>query len=122
MSLTTCYGTQGRACALVVPARTDPPLPLHHYRLAGELAEIRASGLAFTMAEARPDALTAPPGPDDLGGPWLRRVDAEDVTFPPAGQRCWAAPAATITPAASAAIAAPASGAEVRQRWGRQQG
>ena len=30
----------------------DPLLPLHRHRLAGELAEIRASDLAFTVAEA----------------------------------------------------------------------
>jgi len=29
-----------------------PPLPLHRYRLAGELTEIRADDLAFTVAEA----------------------------------------------------------------------
>ena len=28
------------------------PLPLHRYRLAGQLTEIRASDLAFTSAEA----------------------------------------------------------------------
>ncbi len=36
---------------LIVAARLDPP-PLHRYRLAGELAEIRASDLAFTVSEA----------------------------------------------------------------------
>jgi len=36
---------------LLVSARLDP-LPLHRYRLAGELTEIRASDLAFTVAEA----------------------------------------------------------------------
>jgi LuxR family maltose regulon positive regulatory protein len=35
----------------VVSARMDP-LPLHRYRLAGQLTEIRASDLAFTSAEA----------------------------------------------------------------------
>ena len=30
----------------------DPLLPLHRYRLAGQLTEIRASDLAFTIAEA----------------------------------------------------------------------
>ena len=38
---------------LVVSSRGDPLLPLHRYRLAGELAEIRASDLAFSTAEAR---------------------------------------------------------------------
>jgi LuxR family transcriptional regulator, maltose regulon positive regulatory protein len=43
----------GAGLQLVASARTDPPLPLHRYRLAGELTEIRASDLAFTVAEAR---------------------------------------------------------------------
>ena len=38
---------------LVLSSRTDPLLPLHRYRLASELAEIRASDLAFSTAEAR---------------------------------------------------------------------
>ena len=42
----------GPGLRLVVSSRTDPLLPLHRYRLAGELAEIRASDLAFTAAEA----------------------------------------------------------------------
>jgi LuxR family transcriptional regulator, maltose regulon positive regulatory protein len=42
----------GPALRLVVSARMDPLLPLHRYRLAGQLAEIRASDLAFTIAEA----------------------------------------------------------------------
>lgn len=37
---------------LVVSSRGDPALPLHGYRLAGELTEIRADELAFTVAEA----------------------------------------------------------------------
>ncbi len=37
---------------MVVCSRVDPLLPLHRYRLAGELTEIRASDLAFTTAEA----------------------------------------------------------------------
>ena len=41
----------GAGLRLVVSARMDP-LPLHRYRLAGELTEIRASDLAFTVAEA----------------------------------------------------------------------
>src|SRR5271166_5484638 len=36
---------------LVVSARMDP-VPLHRYRLAGELTEIRVGDLAFTVAEA----------------------------------------------------------------------
>ena len=38
---------------LVICSRTDPMLPLHRYRLAGELTEIRASELAFSVPEAR---------------------------------------------------------------------
>jgi LuxR family transcriptional regulator, maltose regulon positive regulatory protein len=37
---------------LVAAARMDPPLPLHRHRLAGELTEIRAADLAFTIPEA----------------------------------------------------------------------
>lgn len=36
---------------LVVSSRMDPLLPLHRYRLAGELAEIRADDLAFSLPE-----------------------------------------------------------------------
>ncbi len=38
---------------LVVSSRMDPLLPLHRYRLASELAEIRADDLAFTLPESR---------------------------------------------------------------------
>lgn len=38
--------------SLVVASRSDPVLPLHRYRLAGELAEIRAAELAFSLDEA----------------------------------------------------------------------
>jgi LuxR family maltose regulon positive regulatory protein len=41
----------GPALRLVVSARMDP-LPLHRYRLAGQLAEIGAGDLAFTVVEA----------------------------------------------------------------------
>jgi len=37
---------------LVVASRIDPLLPLHHYRLTGDLTEIRASDLAFSVPEA----------------------------------------------------------------------
>ena len=37
---------------LVVASRMDPLLPLHRYRLTGELTEIRAGDLAFTTSEA----------------------------------------------------------------------
>ena len=36
---------------LVAAARAEPQLPLHRYRLAGEMTEIRAADLAFTAAE-----------------------------------------------------------------------
>jgi hypothetical protein len=42
----------GAGLRLMAAARMDPPLPLHRYRVAGQLAEIRASDLAFTVAEA----------------------------------------------------------------------
>ena len=38
---------------LVVASRMDPLLPLHRYRLAGQLTEIRAGDLAFNAGEAR---------------------------------------------------------------------
>jgi LuxR family maltose regulon positive regulatory protein len=37
---------------LVVASRIDPMLPLHRYRLAGQLAEIRADDLAFSTEES----------------------------------------------------------------------
>jgi LuxR family transcriptional regulator, maltose regulon positive regulatory protein len=42
----------GAGLRLAVASQAAPPLPLHRYRLAGELAEIRADDLAFTAAEA----------------------------------------------------------------------
>jgi LuxR family transcriptional regulator, maltose regulon positive regulatory protein len=42
----------GAGLRLVIASRADPLLPLHRYRLAGELAEIRAGDLAFSVAEA----------------------------------------------------------------------
>ncbi|MEU3253340.1 LuxR C-terminal-related transcriptional regulator [Streptomyces sp. NPDC006997] len=42
----------GRALHLVLVTRTEPLLPLHRYRAAGELTEIRAAELAFTPEEA----------------------------------------------------------------------
>jgi LuxR family transcriptional regulator, maltose regulon positive regulatory protein len=38
---------------VVICSRVDPVLPLHQYRLAGELTEIRADELAFSVREAR---------------------------------------------------------------------
>ena len=37
---------------LVVSSRMDPLLPLHRYRLNGELTEVRADDLAFSVAES----------------------------------------------------------------------
>ena len=42
----------GAGLRLVVSARADPLLPVHRYRLTGELTEVRACDLAFTSAEA----------------------------------------------------------------------
>jgi LuxR family transcriptional regulator, maltose regulon positive regulatory protein len=42
----------GTGLRLAVASQAAPPLPLHRYRLAGELTEIRADDLAFTAAEA----------------------------------------------------------------------
>ena len=38
---------------VVLAARRDPPLPLHRYRLAGHLRELRAADLALTPEETR---------------------------------------------------------------------
>jgi LuxR family transcriptional regulator, maltose regulon positive regulatory protein len=43
-------GNAGRVRVVLV-TRSDPPLPLHLYRLAGTIAEIRAADLAFTTEE-----------------------------------------------------------------------
>jgi LuxR family maltose regulon positive regulatory protein len=42
----------GPALRVVISARADPLLPLHRYRLAGELTEIRGGDLEFSAAEA----------------------------------------------------------------------
>jgi LuxR family maltose regulon positive regulatory protein len=41
----------GPGLRVVICSRMDPLLPLYRYRLAGELAQIRAGDLAFTVAE-----------------------------------------------------------------------
>jgi LuxR family transcriptional regulator, maltose regulon positive regulatory protein len=38
---------------LVVATRVDPALPVHRYRLAGTVVEVRVADLAFTLDEAR---------------------------------------------------------------------
>ena len=43
----------GPGFRVVASSRLDPLLPLHRYRLSGELLEIRADDLAFTIAETR---------------------------------------------------------------------
>ncbi|MBH5333925.1 helix-turn-helix transcriptional regulator [Streptomyces pactum] len=45
-------GHAGHGLRLVLVTRTEPLLPLHRYRAAGELTEIRAAELAFTPEEA----------------------------------------------------------------------
>jgi LuxR family maltose regulon positive regulatory protein len=42
----------GSGLRLAVSSRMDPLLPLHRYRLTGQLAEIRARDLAFNVSEA----------------------------------------------------------------------
>jgi LuxR family transcriptional regulator, maltose regulon positive regulatory protein len=42
----------GSGLRVVVTSRMDPLLPLHRYRLAGHVTEIRATDLAFSTAEA----------------------------------------------------------------------
>ncbi len=42
----------GPGLKFVVSSRMDPLLPLHRYRLTGELTEIRAGHLAFTISES----------------------------------------------------------------------
>ncbi|MFH8463052.1 LuxR C-terminal-related transcriptional regulator [Streptomyces sp. NPDC017991] len=42
----------GRGLCLVLVTRTEPLLPLHRYRAAGEMTEIRDAELAFTPQEA----------------------------------------------------------------------
>lgn len=49
--LEECIGSMGGQIRLVVAARTDPDLPLHRYRLSGDVAELRATDLAMTPAE-----------------------------------------------------------------------
>jgi LuxR family maltose regulon positive regulatory protein len=41
------------ALRLVISSRIDPLLPLHRYRLSGELSEIRAEDLAFSVPETQ---------------------------------------------------------------------
>jgi LuxR family maltose regulon positive regulatory protein len=48
----------GNRLRLVLCARADPLLPLHRYRLAGTLAEVRSDQLSFSPDETR-DLLTA---------------------------------------------------------------
>ena len=42
----------GPGLRLVLAGRWDPPLPLHRYRLAGRLNEVRSKDLAFTIDES----------------------------------------------------------------------
>ncbi|WP_116450355.1 helix-turn-helix transcriptional regulator [Blastococcus litoris] len=56
----------GSRLRLVLCGRSDPPLPLHRYRLDGTLGEIRGDQLAFTPDETREllDALGVPVSAD----------------------------------------------------------
>ena len=45
-------GTGHPALHFVMSSRMDPLLPLHRYRLAGELTEVRADDLAFSVPES----------------------------------------------------------------------
>jgi LuxR family maltose regulon positive regulatory protein len=66
----------GSGLRLVVASRMDPLLPLHRYRLAGQLTEIRAGDLAFSVAEA--DLLLAQHGStltNDLARSLTRRTE-----------------------------------------------
>jgi LuxR family maltose regulon positive regulatory protein len=66
----------GAGLRMVVTSRMDPLLPLHRYRVAGQLAEIRASDLAFSAAEA--SQLLAQRGsmlPDDALEGLIRRTE-----------------------------------------------
>ena len=58
----------GDALQVVLTTRADPVLPLHRYRLSGDLLEVRAADLAFTDAEAGSllQAGGVELGPDDL--------------------------------------------------------
>src|SRR2546428_9203005 len=42
-----------KSARVVLSSRRDPPIRLHHLRLAGEVAELRASDLRFTASETR---------------------------------------------------------------------
>ena len=57
----------GNRLRLVLCARADPLLPLHRYRLAGTLSEIRSDELSFTPDETS-ELLTAMGVPGDRGG------------------------------------------------------
>jgi LuxR family maltose regulon positive regulatory protein len=41
----------GRRLRLVLACRSDPPLPLHRWRVSGDLGEVRTDQLAFTVTE-----------------------------------------------------------------------
>jgi LuxR family maltose regulon positive regulatory protein len=61
----------GPGLHLIVASRADPLLPLHRYRLAGQLTEIRADDLAFSVRES--DSLLAHHGVT-LSVPALERI------------------------------------------------
>lgn len=51
-SVASLLGKLSDDLRLVITTRSDPPLPLHRIRVAGNLTEIRARDLAFTLDEA----------------------------------------------------------------------
>ena len=52
-SLDSLIRSQQPRVRLVLAARSDPPLPFHKYRLAGQMLELRTADLAMTPAETR---------------------------------------------------------------------
>ncbi len=99
------------------------PLPLHRYRLAGQLAEIRASDLAFTVAEA--GLLLARHGITlTAGSPPRSRCPLAGRKFPPSR---WKPPTASSrlfppTSAAARRIIAAASRDSASRPYWRQPG
>src|SRR5436309_121275 len=51
LPLTLLSAGPGAGKTVLLTARSDPLLPLHRYRLAGQMYELRVSDLALTRAE-----------------------------------------------------------------------
>ena len=75
---------------LVVSSRMDPLLPLHRYRLAGELTEIRADDLAFSVPESAllmaRQGITLPPMGSSASSGGLR-AGLRESAWPPSRWR-----------------------------------